>query len=388
MWAARKAWLLPRNCPHVPIANCFSAQLPDATLFQLLGILLVAVLFSSAPTIPSLAFCCLAITLCCFDWTRFRPWLYQNSAILLILSLLQTSQPSEGLNICRLIIVSIYFWAGLLKLNATFRQTVFPWFIQPILDRVPARTYKRLPAILGLNPPGGTRARSLVIQGYVRNLALMVPLIEAGFALGLLHPITRPLALLAAVAMHSLILYCISPAGHHYPTVRPWNVCMLLTSCVLFYNSSVGPADVLVGNHSGIHFAVLLLFSFLPVLGLWNQLDPIFSHGHMSGRHVFGQIGLSLSLFKRLPASTQKYCTQVGGGNGPVVVLDIGRWYLGEMGLPAVQQERLLRTIAQNVGQFGATAADLNLTVYRMPAARSTEPPKMVYSGEELLKSN
>lgn len=378
LWMARRAWTTPRDCPRVPVASFFRAQLPESTLFQILLILLAVTLVSTNPTLPILAFVPLAVGLCCFDWTRFRPWIYQNCTILSIIALFHCGHAGEGLNICRLTTVSIYFWAGLLKFNSTFFSHLFPYFLAPLLNKIPQPAYQKLSSFLSLAP--GDRNQAL--SRYVAIFARAVPVIEAAFAIGLLFPATRTLAIFSAVFMHCFILTWIWAVGPQTcPTIGPWNFCMMLTTVTLFWGSgSQGCWDILVGQQSITHLLVLGVFFLLPTLGLLNLLDPVFSHAHWSGRHVYGSLTLSRGLFQKIPASVQRYCKPME----QVYVLEIAEWFLFELGVPAVQQERLLVAVAKDFQRYQPQDWELSLTVTRLYTARPSELACKYYTAAEI----
>ena len=362
----RKMWNSARSCPRAPICQNLP-QLPnESVLYPILLALLAAIALTPRPVLPAFAFVTLIAALCAHDWTRLRPWVYQNSFMLVAIGVCNGggATQQEALNVCRLITVSIYFWAGVLKLNAIFFKVAFPWIIQPLLTR--------------LRPN---------IQGPIMSLGYAVPLIEAGFAIGLLFPKFRMASLLAAVVMHCLILLCFSRLGHKsHGTIWPWNFSMMLTSISLFWKTDqVHAVDILVGQHSLFHLTILLVFTIMPSLGLFNLLDPVFSHGHMSGRHVLAGISLTGRLYEKLPAGIQTHCHQFGWGEGKIYWLGLSEWYQSELRVPPPQQERLLKGIARNFRRYGATQDDLDLTVCRMPGFFSKAYPQVVIPGAELF---
>lgn len=356
LYASRRAWIGPRLCPRAPLFPGWP-ELPysQGVYPALLALLL---LIAAGTPVATPLFVVLAGWGCLADWTRFRPYLYQNSAILMALVL--ASQP---LHTARLITVSVYFWAGLLKANRTFFKTTFAWITEPLRRKLPRRWRPR-----------------------ARRFATAIPLLEAGLGFGLLVPSTRPLACAGAVAMHGFILLCFAQESRrHYHTITPWNVTMAASTVLLFACCpDVGPREILLGGGDLFHLTILGLFTVLPCLGLLNWLDPVFTHGHMTGRHMGGALALSPALRSRLPESMQRLCKKLGWGAATFYVLEIGEWYLSELHIPAPQQERLLRTIARDFARYGATDRDLKLTVVRLPGTREETPGSHTYSWSEL----
>ena len=116
-------------------------------------------------------------------------------------------------------------------------------------------------------------------------------------------------------------------------------------------------------------------------MGLLNRIDPVFSHGHMAGRHILGHIGLSRRLFKKLPNEIRSQCVQ----SGYIYTLDVSNWYMHDVWLPPPQNEGLLRAIARDFERYGAREGDLTLTVFRMVAVTSKGHPHKVYAWNELV---
>lgn len=326
-------------------------------MFQFCLLCLLGLALGERQPLLLLLFLALVIWMVLSDWTRLRPWLYQNASILALLILLPYQQ---GLDCARLIHISIYLWAGLLKCNRLFSERIFPWFVQPLRSRLPTSVFCRL---VYLGP--------------------IVPWIECGIGVALLWPRFRMLGVLGAICMHGLILFCFSRWGNpNYPTITPWNLTMMLNTLVLFGFCSVSWEALLCGSVPQL--GVLFVFGLLPVLGLLNRLDPIFTHGHMSGRHCWGILELSRRLVYRLPEELRKHCKQFAFGGGKTYSLDITSWYLAELRIPPPQQEALLVDLARSFAGYGARPADLELVIHRMPQIWQRESPIERWSGQKL----
>ena len=94
-----------------------------------------------------------------------------------------------NVNVCRLIIVSIYFWSGVQKINPGFAHETFQWMTNPFPGSVPAA------------------------------IGFIAPLAESAIAIGLLTRTFRNAAVIAALTMHALILVSIGPLGHNHNRV-------------------------------------------------------------------------------------------------------------------------------------------------------------------------
>ncbi|MBN9415285.1 MAG: hypothetical protein J0I12_07580 [Candidatus Eremiobacteraeota bacterium] len=343
LWLSRRAWTGPRLAPRTPVfpgAPSVEALFP--ALFGLLALSLVGS-WAVAPLVVLLGLFCAS------DWTRFRPWLYQNVCLILSLTYLP---PAQALLACQLVTVSIYFWAGLMKVNRLFVEVVMPYITGPLCkNRFPGR------------------------------VSYAIPFVEAALGLGLLFPVTRGISILGALGMHAFILLCFSRWGHKtHREIWPWNAAMALNNVLLFGFSSSSALDILWGSHLW-HRLLLLLFAVLPVLGFWNRLDPVFSHGHMAGRHCFGALFLTRRLQRRLPERLRGLCHS----QGRYFMLDISQWWMEELRVPPPQQESMLVAIARDFRRYEPTEGDLRLLVFRMPGALCSANPQKEYTWGELF---
>jgi hypothetical protein len=155
---------------------------------------------------------------------------------------------------------------------------------------------------------------------------------------------------------------------------------MALNNILLFAFSSHGAGVILWGSHP-FHWFVLALFAILPVMGLLNLIDPVFSHGHMAGRHCTGGVILTRRLYLKLPPDLRKQCML----RGRFYMIDIGRWWMHDLGVPQPQQERLLVEIARDFRRYQPARDDLRLFVARMPGMRCRTQPQHYYSWTDLF---
>ncbi len=258
LWLTRDA-LFPMTPPWEPL-RAFALAYPwDLALFGtlLLSLLPAALLprgwgwFAGA----ALAVC---VLLALADQQRWQPWFYQYA---FMLGALVLCREGSALNACRLIVAAIYFWSGLQKANAAFRQDVYPWLTEPFAGLVPD-----------------------AYESWLSAGAYAVPAIEAAIGLGLLMRRPRPIAIAGAVLMHVFILASIGPWGHDWNTVVwPWNVAMVAMVLVLFWRAREAPLSVLLPGRSAFRWAVVVLFAFMPLLSFWGWWDSYLSASLYSG---------------------------------------------------------------------------------------------------------
>ncbi|MBT9586299.1 hypothetical protein IV102_23355 [bacterium] len=367
-----RAWRGPRTCPPVPLLKNLPRLPFESDLYPLLFVLLTLVGVTEKPVFSIVAWVMVVALSCVYDYTRLLPWFYQYSFMLGSMAVCNAGgatplQQQEALNICRLVNVSIYFWSGLLKANRYFMQTGFVALVAPLLK----------------NLPHGWRP-------IFRWGAYAVPFLEAGLGLGLLFPHYRPLSVLAAVGMHCFILVCFSSLGRStHRTIWPWNITMMLTTIALFTAcEGVSLADIAVGQGSAFHWLVLALFALLPTLGLFNRLENIFSHGYMTGRHVFGYLHFTRRFYGRLPSEIRAECVDTGLSFGQRYQLDLGQWYVKQLAMNPPQNEEMLKFVARDFLRYGPVYDDLSLTITGMPGILSASLPQKTYPWVALFPEN
>ena len=217
---SKHVWLTARHFPLVPV---FSRLPPipypvDYVLLAGLAILLGLIAASTAPKLYISAFLFLLVVLALLDQCRWQPWTYQYSLMLATLAVFywkggRADDEDAALNICRLIMASVYFYSGLQKLNPTFTVHVFPH----LLD-----------------------GEGLLSDSMLQVLAIFPPFIEASIGIGLLIQKFRQLAVVAAVVMHGFVLLKYGPLGFNYNTVVwPWNLTMIALDLILFWRTEL-----------------------------------------------------------------------------------------------------------------------------------------------------
>jgi hypothetical protein len=304
-----KLWLSDRFYPQTPVwSGPHSIPAPfDRVVYA--ALLLALVLAAVKPRLTPI-FLAIAAVMVVFDQSRMQPWFYQYCFMLLALSL-----PAGGENICRLIIVSVYFWSGVQKLNGGFAGDSFPWLAEP-LRIVP------------------------IWVGYA------VPFLEAGLAIALLFRPTRRAAVIFAIAMHAAILAAIGPWAHNFNTVVwPWNIAMAASAFVLFWNEGfVWP------KRSRLARVVLVLFTIAPALSFVGLWDNYLSWALYAGNRNEGDLYFSDAVYDKLPPAVQDYVTDEGPDRDG---LNVGEWSFGELNVPAYPEERVFRQVQRSLCRYG-----------------------------------
>lgn len=222
-------WIGPRTFPALPMIGVSSPAWDRGA--QWVGLLLacavVVALVEFARRAPSamqsarlviLAYICAIFV----DQTRLQPWAYLDVLLLTCVATLgareteQSDQESEdamavALVWCRCILIAMYAFSALHKLNLAFFDRVIPFLLTGVLPDVSL----------------STRA-SFVLGGVMIATELSV----AGL---LARPATRRAGATLGSAMHFTICLLLGPWGADFnAVVWPWNVCMVaLLWCVV-----------------------------------------------------------------------------------------------------------------------------------------------------------
>lgn len=389
MLLSPKLWLSSRSYPLTPVVDSWPVVVApyDEYWYLALLVLLVAIPLTPWQRLVVLVFVVLSGVLCLGDQTRWQPWVYQYLMMFIALALgpgqkTPHSQPlsprvqgerrgnaetpkessskdkvkvvGRGLNACRFIVASIYFWSGLQKLNYSFQDDVYPWLIEPFQTYLPASVWSQL-----------------------QEASLAPPIIEAAIGLGLLIPILRPLAILFALGMHAAILCSIGPLGHNWNTVVwPWNLAMIFLVVRLFGGSRRVPFLAVVWpGRSVVHGAILLLFGIMPLFNFWGLWDSYLSAALYSGNTLEAVIVLPKEVYKELPLSIR---THVGfsGEEGHEVNLD--NWANEELNVPSYPARRVYHHIAKSLG--------LHASVPTTVIINFREPPDIFTGKRETTK--
>ena len=341
-----RLWISGRLFPLVPvIARLPAVPFPfDYIWFALILGLLAAICLRAQSRKLVIAFLALAGVLCLFDQMRWQPWFYQYFFMLAALGFYAWKQPAvknnrAALNCCALIIVSIYFWSGVQKLNASFINEVWPGMAEPLLRFL----------------PGG-------LKSLPRSTALIIPLLEICVALGLLTRRFRNASVILAIATHAVILALLIPTGENI-VVWPWNIAMGFMVLILFWQNRDTTAGQIVVPKRAFHMLVLILFAILPPLSLFGLWDSYLSSALYSGNNYRGVIYITQPVMDRLPVALHEYVwTDV-----QPMFLDTTLWAYGELNVPVYPEPRVFRRITEQICMYAEQSSDVQLGLKEKP---------------------
>ena len=249
-----------------------------------------------------------------------------------------------ALNCCALIVVCIYFWSGVQKLNASFLTEVWPDVAEPLLRFLP-RGAKSLSPFIGL----------------------IVPLLEICVALGLLTRKFRNASVILAIATHAVILTLLISTGEN-TVVWPWNIAMGFMVLILFWQNRETKAGQILVPKRVFHALVLILFGILPVLSLFGLWDSYLSSALYSGNNYRAVIYVNRPAIDRLPVTLYPHIWQ----RTEPWFLDMNRWAYDELNVPIYPEPRVFGTVTRQVCTYVESSSDIRLVIKAKPNLLTT----------------
>ena len=134
---APRLFLAARAYPRVPVLERWPL-LPAPLDVLVLGALLAALIgvaLAPRPRWWAAAATGLVLVLGADDQSRWQPWFYQYAVMLATLALARDA--GQTVRAWRVVLVGLYLWSGIQKLNVTFVTLLFPWLIEPLARGVP-----------------------------------------------------------------------------------------------------------------------------------------------------------------------------------------------------------------------------------------------------------
>lgn len=192
------------------------------------------------------------------DLNRLQVWFYHLSTLLL---LLRWSEQREAVGqMVQFVVIALYFWSGLHKLNSYFIEDTFPWFFEA--------------------------AGPLAFLGSYKSLAIVTALLESAIGVALFFAKSRKVGIFLGIIFHLLVLLLLGPLGHNWnEVVWPWNICMMSLLYLLFAHSSANSTISInkMLRTQPILALPFLLFAIFPSLNAFGYYDEQLSFKMYSG---------------------------------------------------------------------------------------------------------
>jgi hypothetical protein len=342
-----RLWLPQTVFPQVPLVRW--AGLAPVWLEVLLAVLLLAALAGALflpdahcwSTASLIAVVGGFIGLSLIDQHRLQPWAYQFVLIALVLA---CCEAQHACRLLRILTISIYFYSALSKVDFTF--------LHALGQQLAGGLFKMLGVSIEAWAPHWRVAA-----------AAMFPLAELLIAIGLAFSKLRRPALLAAVAMHLLLLIVLGPWGlGHSLGVLVWNIFFIGQDVLLFAGKNEQqltsadvqpPPDSIAGRKlpnraSWLAEAAILIAIIWPCLAPWGLCDDWLAWA------VYAPAGDGVKLFvhgrdrERLPQRLQRYLV-ADGSDDAWLEFRLGGWSLDELGAPIYPAARFDWAVAASL---------------------------------------
>lgn len=235
----------------------------------------------------------------------------------------------------QIILIGLYIWSGLHKVNYVYINETFRWLIGPMLEIFP--TLDTLP---------------------IPVLAVISAVIETGAGIALIFSSTRKYGAWTLIAMHCFILLMVGPTGMEFNRVIwSWNTSsiLLLSAVFLGYNQQHLSSYLIPGNL--YHGLIILLFLFMPIfnfVGLWDHFP---SASLYSGKKPYARIHLTDHVKKKFSPKVQSKISLLNE-------LSIRDWTYTELDAPDYPQPRVYKDIFRQLCTYQENKYGLVLEIY------------------------
>jgi hypothetical protein len=378
-----KLWVGERLFPHIPVFDSLE-KIPifvSTGLFYTLILSFVIHCFTNNKWLLRGGFLLLFFVIL-QDQNRLQPWVFIYMLFLLpfcLTSFLNLSKPML-LNIFQIILICIYFWSGVHKINDNFIDIVY---------------YDILTQFFGIQDEA--LIQQLLPLGYI------IPATEIGIAIGFLIPKGRKIALILSILTHIFIILYLSPVGtgRNY-IVLPWNLAMILLNVVVFYGNRerweinfpttkwlfYGNRErweinfpttkwLFYGNRERweinfpttkwVFYGYAFFLGVMPIFNFWGYWDDYLSFSLYSQKNKIFYIAISDESLSELSHQFDDYLVDfepdVTGGE----FIDVTRWAFQELKVPVYPEYRVFRKIMKHFCRYEIPEDDLIFLVYKQP---------------------
>lgn len=344
----RGLWLSSgRTYPTAPISPLLPA-VPAPWDAGALAVIAVLLFLSAVPRryrIPAAAAAFGLAACAMFDQSRWMPYVIEYAVLLLVAGTAGADRRSEAssLAVCRLVVASIYFWAGIHKINHAFIADTFPQITAPLVAAHP-----RLAALGGFG--------------------IAVPITEIAISVGLLFRGTRRFAIAAAAATHVIVLDLFSTGGFSWnAVVWFWNFMCVVLVMALFWDSDFGISEfraAFIRRPAALIASVFYLA--LPLSGLIWGVDRYLEASIFAGDKArVALFTVDAAAYARAPQALR--AATVGEAADGRVKIDIQAWSMRELGAFPYPEPRIYRNAARAFCPYAADPADVALELEGRP---------------------
>lgn len=287
------------------------------------------------------------------DANRFQPWAYVYLALLGNITWYNW-KPHDKRQVATLqfVLVMVYFWSGIHKLNVQFIHDVFPWLVGIFEFTNQLKTFPALGYSMGI--------------------------FEVIIAALLLLPSSRRVAVILGMLLHLVILILLVTDGWN-SVVYPWNAAMIFLLYILFWKTKSTPYIFCIDRRPnwlvGGLFGVLPFFYLFQAIPSWMALS-LYSGTTMECDLVIKKTGIEHCI----PLSLKKEVLDYGDK----WLLSLDTWGMHNLNIPPLASDATYKEVGR---QFCECAIEYEgYIVLYYPQKWENMDKRVVLTCEELLK--
>ena len=332
-----KLWLTYRVFPLAPLVEGLSAPaLVHNLILLVLASSLLFLIFRLNARVILVFFLALASALF-LDQNRLQPWVYFYSLILVFFYHPKNDpNPAFVPNSIRIVLIFMYLWSGLHKLNVSFLNIEFPQLVNDFIAG-------KYPSIFKLS----------------KRLAILVPLIEIVAGILLIFPKRRLAGFVLAICTHLFVLLLLSGIDHN-PIVLPWNIALILLGVLVFFKN-----DTPLAFSGSKNLALVFLVGVMPLFNLVNAWSDYLSWSLYSAKNKLFYVAIAKKHWEQFKYLEPALISQ-GDSSKPYIV-DVNKWSFQELNVPVNPEYRVFRGISKHFCQPALSENELFFMVYKKP---------------------
>jgi hypothetical protein len=267
------------------------------------------------------------------DQSRLQPWFVEY--MLLLAAMVFSKDKARALSACRMVLVAIYFWTGVHKMNDSFPSSLFPWIVSPL--------------------------QTFGLSERIQDAGVLVPYVEMAMGVSLLFRRTRRAGVIAIIATHCFLLTMLGPWALGWNrVVWPWNFIMMALAPSLFWHTDVSAKHILIPGSTWIRRILFTFVIILPPLSLVGLWDTYPSFALYSGNPLSGSVTLTPSVWEALAPHIRAVAERTDSGAYRIYFSD---WSNATMNVPAYPAKRVLRGVARSFCAVRQNEMDLTFVL-------------------------
>jgi len=338
-----KLWISDRLFPLTPVFNVLTkcSDLINYLIFFVFAACLIGLLIKFN-RIVFLIFLILLIFLIFQDQNRLQPWVYFYSLILFPFLIRQNKIGRTILSVTRIVIIGLYFWSGVQKLNAYFLTEDFPQLLMDIFK--------------------STDKEILEIGKWT---SFLVPVTEICISVLLVFKNTRLIVFWLAFFVHILIIIIFSPLvlAHNY-IIIPWNIAIIALNYVVFYKNN---EPIVENTHWAVSVIITVLVGVMPIFNLIGWVDDSVAFNLYSSKSKLFYVAISEKYWNKVNPEYNSFLLRLPENMSGGHLIDVNKWSYTELNVPVNPEYRIFKNVSASFCKYNIPNSDLLFLMYRQP---------------------